>query len=109
MIQESNEDMCGMGISKQSESAKNDRYVSAGAKPEKNACKAEAQCMDNDKRRTTIRRKRTQPFTLAMIYVSYIHSGCSWGGGRGGGGRVRPFKTPPGGALKQTRHSLTKN
>ena len=85
MIQESNEDMCGMGISKQSESAKNDRYVSAGAKPEKNACKAEAQCMDNDKRRTTIRRKRTQPFTLAMIYVSYIHSGCSWGGGRGGG------------------------
>ena len=81
MIQESNEDMCGMGISKQSESAKNDRYVSAGAKPEKNACKAEAQCMDNDKRRTTIRRKRTQPFTLAMIYVSYIHSGCSWGGG----------------------------
>ena len=84
MIQESNEDMCGMGISKQSESAKNDRYVSAGAKPEKNACKAEAQCMDNDKRRTTIRRKRTQPFTLAMIYVSYIHSGCSWGGGRGG-------------------------
>lgn len=83
MIQESNEDMCGMGISKQSESAKNDRYVSAGAKPEKNACKAEAQCMDNDKRRTTIRRKRTQPFTLAMIYVSYIHSGCSWGGGGG--------------------------
>ena len=81
MIQESNEDMCGMGISKQSESAKNDRYVSAGAKPEKNACKAEAQCMDNDKRRTTIRRKRTQPFTLAMIYVSYIHSECSWGGG----------------------------
>lgn len=79
MIQESNEDMCGMGISKQSESAKNDRYVSAGAKPEKNACKAEAQCMDNDKRRTTIRRKRTQPFTLAMIYVSYIHSGCSGG------------------------------
>ena len=50
MIQESNEDMCGMGISKQSESAKNDRYVSAGAKPEKNAYKAEAQCMDNDKR-----------------------------------------------------------
>ena len=45
MIQESNEDMCGMGISKQSESAKNDRYVSAGAKPEKNACKAEAQCI----------------------------------------------------------------
>ena len=86
MIQESNEDMCGMGISKQSESAKNDRYVSAGAKPEKNACKAEAQCMDNDKRRTTIRRKRTQPFTLAMIYVSYIHSGCSWGGGGGKGG-----------------------
>ena len=81
MIQESNEDMCGMGISKQSEFAKNDRYVSAGAKPEKNACKAEAQCMDNDKRRTTIRRKRTQPFTLAMIYVSYIHSGCSWGEG----------------------------
>ena len=37
MIQESNEDMCGVGISKQSESAKNDRYVSAGAKPEKNA------------------------------------------------------------------------
>ena len=58
-----------MGISKQSESAKKDRYVSAGAKPEKNACKAEAQCMDDDKRRT-----------LAMIYVSYIHSGCSWGG-----------------------------
>ena len=106
MIQESNEDICGMGISKQSESAKNDRYVSAGAKPEKNACKAEAQCMDNDKRRTTIRRKRTQPFTLAMIYVSYIHLGCSWGEGRG---QVRPFKNPPGGALKQTRHSLTKN
>ena len=82
MIQESNEDMCGMGISKQSESAKKDRYVSAGAKLEKNACKAEAQCMDNDERRTTIRRKRTQPFTLAMIYVSYIHSGK---GGNGGG------------------------
>ena len=91
MIQESNEDMCGMGISKQSESAKNDRYVSAGAKPEKNACKAEAQCMDNDKRRTTIRRKRTQPFTLAMIYVSYIHSGCSWGGE--GGVKVDEAKT----------------
>ena len=72
------------GISKQSESAKNDRYVSAGAKLEKNACKAEAQCMDNDKRRRTIRRRRTQPFTLAM---SYIHSGCSWGGGRGEGGQ----------------------
>ena len=26
-----------------------------------------------------------------------------------GGGQVRPFKNPPGGALKQTRHSLTKN
>ena len=52
----------------------------AGAKPEKNARKAEAQCVDNDKRRTTIRRKRTQPFTLALIYVSYIHSGE---GGRG--------------------------
>ena len=39
-----------MGISKQSESAKNDRYVSAGAKPENNACKAEAQCMDNDEK-----------------------------------------------------------
>ena len=39
MIQESNEDMCGMGISKQSESAKKDRYVSAGAKPEKTRAK----------------------------------------------------------------------
>ena len=65
---------------------KNGRYVSAAAKLEKNARKAEAQCMDNDKRRATIRRKCTQPFTLAMIYVSYIHSGCSWGGGEGGGG-----------------------
>ena len=42
---------------------------------------AEAQCVDNDKRRM-----RTQPFTLAMICVNYIHSGCSWGGGGGGGG-----------------------
>ena len=39
MTQESNEDMCGMGISKQSESAKNDRYVSAGAKPGKTHAK----------------------------------------------------------------------
>ena len=39
MIQESNEDMCGTGISKQSESAKNDKYVSAGAKPEKTHAK----------------------------------------------------------------------
>ena len=94
MTQESNEDMCGMGISKQSEFAKNDRYVSAGAKRKTNACKAETQCMDNDKRRTTIRRTRTQPLTVAMIYVSYIHSGCSWGGrgGEGGGGQVRRGK-----------------
>ena len=48
---------------------------------------AEAQCVDNDKRRM-----RTQPFTLAMICVNYIHSGCSWGGGGEGGGQVRRGK-----------------
>ena len=38
--------------------------------------------------------------------------GEGWGRGGelgGGGGQVRPIKNPPGGALKQTRHSLTKN
>ena len=87
MIQESNEDMCGMGISKQSESAKkNDRYVSAGAKPEKNAWKAEAQCMEekNDD-------KKEAHTTFHFSYdICELHTfGMFLGGRRGGKGGVK--------------------
>ena len=66
-----------------------------------------------DEAKTCSKRKTKQHMTWTKKSTNkrqrkhqYLHGGREGGVG---GGQVRPFKNPPGGALKQTRHSLTKN
>ena len=85
MIQESNEDMCGMVISKQSESAKNDRYVSAGAKPEEKRMQSRSAMHGQRQEKNGDKKEAHTTFHFSYDICELHTFGMFLGGGKGGG------------------------